>query len=827
MIFNIVTPTTGSPFLKDLLHSVNMQFGLSKDFKIHHYIVIDGPEFKERANQIIDSVPIGDFVYRFVFDLPFNSGKNNFKGHKIYSFMPQLLQEGEFTSFLDEDNFIGSSHFGQIYQTIRIEGINAYDWFFSLRMAVNEEGKSKYPDLCESIGHLNSIFYDEKQNLIDTNCYFVKTSILKSIAHVWNRPAYYDIRDPDRVFGMFLMRNFPKFKCIMNFSLKYRLCEENRLEMFNHGNMIKRALYGNNLNTLQYPILYLLHFDEVQTEKIIKRIYSDDRSVICYNQWELNIFDDLKKHFLILDGFKNKMIPSNSVVLVHMCDPQTLPADILSRKDLKKILSTREGPNIMHKDQWKKEFLDKYFTHFITFWDDFIEARKDNTSEAGARGQRPRENSFFFPFFHKLNFNNIDDLVLLQEIEAEIKKKGKQNSCAIVLENRVRRGEYEIDGIKLEALDYQRLEMIKKISEYVPVHCYGQTWRYIHADVKNAVFVNLPSRFEDKDRVIDYYKKHRFVIVAENCNASGYVSEKIYDVWTVGSIPIFNHSFSDRLKKHFDLPFDIEELYIPFDKMDEYMKDEDKLQKIEKRIQEFKQTVLNKVSVSEYCNFIRKTVQKIRDEIPEFKYNSQFGEDKHLNDNYFKSKRGLTYLEMGAMDGVKYSNTKFFEDHLAWSGILIEPHPNNFYALQHTRPFNKNYNALISDKEEDVEFIYTDSYHSSVSCVKETMPKDHDVNYFNKVDNKVIKMKPQRMDKIFKDAEIDHIDLFILDVEGHELNVLKTINFEEISIGVFMIENLENNSNDQECKKILEENGFVFKERFEINDIYVHSDYKF
>jgi FkbM family methyltransferase len=182
---------------------------------------------------------------------------------------------------------------------------------------------------------------------------------------------------------------------------------------------------------------------------------------------------------------------------------------------------------------------------------------------------------------------------------------------------------------------------------------------------------------------------------------------------------------------------------------------------------------------------------------------------------------------MGAMDGVKYSNTKFFEDHLAWSGILIEPHPNNFYRLQHTRPFNKNFNALISDKEEDVEFIYTDSHHSSVSCVKETMPKDHDVNYFNTVDNKVIKMKPQRMDKIFKDAEIEHIDLFILDVEPHELNVLKTINFEEISIGVFMIENLENNSNDQECKKILEENGFVFKERLEINDIYVHEDYKF
>lgn len=813
MIFNIVTPTTGSPFLKDLLHSVNMQFGLNEDFQIHHYIVIDGPEFKERAHAIIQSVPEGDFITRYIFDLPFNSGANNFKGHKIYSFVPQLIQKGEFTSFLDEDNFISSSHFGQIYQTVKIEGINAYDWFYCLRMVVDENGKAKYPDLCESIGYINPVFYDEPNtHLIDTNCYFVKTNLLKSFAHIWNKKAYYDNRDPDRIFGMFLMRNFPKFKCIMNFTLKYRLCEENRIEMFNHGNMIKRAKYGNNINTLQFPILYLLHFDEVNTEKIINRIYSDDRSVICFNQWELNILDDLKKHYLILDGFKSKYIPSNSIVLIHMCNPATLPSDILSRKDLKKILSAREGPNTRHRDQWKKQFLDKYFTHFITFWDDFIDSRKDE------------KNTFFFPFFHKLNFNSIDDIVLLQDIDRNSKK---QNNCCILLENRAQRGEYEIDGIKLEALDYQRLEMIKKVSEYMPVNCYGKTWRYINADVKNAIFVDLPDRFEEKDKVIDYYQKHRFVIVAENCNASGYISEKIYDVWMTGAIPIFNSSFSDRLKKHFDLPFPIEDLYIPFDKIDEMIQDENRLKKMEEKIKMYKQTILNKVSISEYNVFLRKIIQKVKDETPKYQYYSQFGEDKYLNENYFKGRRGLTYLEMGAMDGVKFSNTKFFEDYLGWSGILIEPHPNNFYLLEQQRPYNKLFNHLVSDKEEEVEFIYTNSHHSSVSCIKETMPKDHDTNYFNTVETKSLKMIPTKMDKIFKDAKVEHIDLFILDVEGHELNVLKTINFEEISIGLFMIENLENNENDKECKRILEENGFEFKERYEINDIYVYKDYKF
>lgn len=59
-------------------------------------------------------------------------------------------------------------------------------------------------------------------------------------------------------------------------------------------------------------------------------------------------------------------------------------------------------------------------------------------------------------------------------------------------------------------------------------------------------------------------------------------------------------------------------------------------------------------------------------------YYSQAGEDEFLNKNYFKNKRGGTYIELGALDGVLYSNTKFFQDHLDWSGILIEPHPFKF-----------------------------------------------------------------------------------------------------------------------------------------------------
>ena len=40
------------------------------------------------------------------------------------------------------------------------------------------------------------------------------------------------------------------------------------------------------------------------------------------------------------------------------------------------------------------------------------------------------------------------------------------------------------------------------------------------------------------------------------------------------------------------------------------------------------------------------------------------------------------YIELGAHNGYHLSNTKMFEDHFNWTGILIEPHPLNFEKLK-------------------------------------------------------------------------------------------------------------------------------------------------
>ena len=55
-------------------------------------------------------------------------------------------------------------------------------------------------------------------------------------------------------------------------------------------------------------------------------------------------------------------------------------------------------------------------------------------------------------------------------------------------------------------------------------------------------------------------------------------------------------------------------------------------------------------------------------------YYSQQGEDIYIYYNFInKICTDGIFIELGAMDGITYSNTKFFEDKLQFTGTLIEP----------------------------------------------------------------------------------------------------------------------------------------------------------
>ena len=63
------------------------------------------------------------------------------------------------------------------------------------------------------------------------------------------------------------------------------------------------------------------------------------------------------------------------------------------------------------------------------------------------------------------------------------------------------------------------------------------------------------------------------------------------------------------------------------------------------------------------------------------------------------------YIELGACDGILFSNTLFFEKELKFHGILIEPVGKFFSKLLQNRYYNLCYNCAISTEKEDTEIL--------------------------------------------------------------------------------------------------------------------------
>jgi len=117
----------------------------------------------------------------------------------------------------------------------------------------------------------------------------------------------------------------------------------------------------------------------------------------------------------------------------------------------------------------------------------------------------------------------------------------------------------------------------------------------------------------------------------------------------------------------------------------------------------------------------------------------------------------------------------------------------------------------------------TTGWEDMLSFVKET----RNIDYGYETEDILVQTK------IFKDIiekeKIQQIDYLSLDVEGHELNVLKGIDFGKVRINVLTIENNPEGCviyGDENIRKLMFENNYILWGRtIGLDDIYVHREF--
>jgi FkbM family methyltransferase len=105
-------------------------------------------------------------------------------------------------------------------------------------------------------------------------------------------------------------------------------------------------------------------------------------------------------------------------------------------------------------------------------------------------------------------------------------------------------------------------------------------------------------------------------------------------------------------------------------------------------------------------------------------YFSQFKQDQILNEIIFNHRKNGTFLDIGANDGITYSNTYFFEKNLDWRGLCIEPLAPTFKKLESNRNcILENCAAGSTNRVET--FLAVTGYAEMLSGLKKNYDKRH------------------------------------------------------------------------------------------------------
>lgn len=182
------------------------------------------------------------------------------------------------------------------------------------------------------------------------------------------------------------------------------------------------------------------------------------------------------------------------------------------------------------------------------------------------------------------------------------------------------------------------------------------------------------------------------------------------------------------------------------------------------------------------------------------------------------------FVELGANNGITQSNSLYFEKYKGWSGVLVEPIGHKFIECVKNRSKKNSIfcNACVSFdyKEKFVEMVYSNLMtvsHNLESDLKN--PTDHAVlgkkNLYEGELNYVFGSIAKPLNDILIEAKAPkEIDLFSLDVEGAEIDVLKGVNHTEFRFKYICVESRD----IKKLSKYMEENNYILKEKLTNHD---------
>jgi len=202
-------------------------------------------------------------------------------------------------------------------------------------------------------------------------------------------------------------------------------------------------------------------------------------------------------------------------------------------------------------------------------------------------------------------------------------------------------------------------------------------------------------------------------------------------------------------------------------------------------------------------------------------YHSQVGQDQYVNDHFFHNMREGIFVDIGAYDGVTGSNSLFFEKELGWSGICVEPVPHFFQKLEKSRSCTCINSCIGEDGSKD--FLWIEGPNEQLSGLLENYSTERKelldrlaIDYHDK--HHTIQVTSVDLMDLLQKHNLNRIDYLSIDTEGGELEILQSIDFDQVEIRVI---DVENNRDDPAFSVYLATRGYKKVARLVVDDIYI------
>jgi len=150
---------------------------------------------------------------------------------------------------------------------------------------------------------------------------------------------------------------------------------------------------------------------------------------------------------------------------------------------------------------------------------------------------------------------------------------------------------------------------------------------------------------------------------------------------------------------------------------------------------------------------------------------SMLGEDLVVS-NFFKNKNNGNYVDVGCYHPIDGNNTYLLSKN-GWKGVNIDLNKISIDLFNRARKKDENFRVAVSNKSKKIKFYYRKKINMLNTINKKFANNSFKKGYY------IDYIQARTLSSILKESKLKNkkIDFLNIDIEGNEINALKTLDF--------------------------------------------------